>query len=251
MNSPGAGFCEACGAQLQHDKAGSTRREQDAKGVQQEKARGRTANQKHGRSVKRSWEPWQLVAGGILIAVVAFFVYTELNRQSPNPPSSEARLSPGTAAADQEIDRLEKVVQANPTDAASLLHLANLLHDNGLRDTRYVGRAIEMYKRYLALNPDNPDARVDMGICYFELARTDSIHSAQLYETAAREMEAAFASHPTHQTAAFNLGIVYLNAGKLDQSRTWLQKATQIDARSSLGIRAKELLEQHTFSVPH
>ncbi len=244
--------CEACGASLSRHQAlrgdTVTSAERAAGKRRKEKMKG----QKSTRKAKPRWEPWQLVAGGILAAVVLFFLYSELNRHSPStaapPASAQAPSMP--AAAAEEIRRLEEAVKTNPSDAASLLRLANLFHDSGLSDPHQLVHAIETYKRYLELDPGNPDARVDMGICYFELARVDSVRQLELHAQATREMERAFAEHPNHQTAAFNLGVVNLNAGHLEESRKWFQKAIEIEPGSALGIRAKDLLEQHVFFTP-
>jgi tetratricopeptide (TPR) repeat protein len=147
----------------------------------------------------------------------------------------------------KQIEELQRVVDANPTDDASLLRLANMLHDAGLRSPMLLNRAINTYTSYLARRPGDPNARVDMGICYFELARIDTNNTASLFAQAAREMETALKSNPTHQPAAFNLGIVKLNAGNLEEANRWFAKAKEIDPNSDLGKRAQQMIEQHTF----
>jgi tetratricopeptide (TPR) repeat protein len=174
---------------------------------------------------------------------VAYFVYSEVSRDLP---VAENRARPGETPPGQvlvDIGRLEQAVQENPGDPRALLELANVL-----QDTRDFPRAIGFYKEYLELDPDNPDARVDMGICYFELARTDSVHGATFYAAAIQEMETAFEQHPHHQHAAFNLAIVHLHFGTLDESNRWLRRAIEVDESSDLGVRAKGLLEQHAMT---
>jgi tetratricopeptide (TPR) repeat protein len=250
-NSYAGSSCEVCGASLSRPDASRGDVMKPAGRKVQKRGKEYAKGVKSARNAKRRWEPWQLVAGGILAAVALFFLYSELNRGSPSAASSNSPQPPAiAAAATEEIQRLEESIRRNPSDAASMLRLANLLHDNGLRDSHSLVHAIEMYQRYLSLDPGNPDARVDLGTCYFELARVDSVRAGVLYADAAREMEKAFAEHPKHQTAAFNLGVVYLNAGDLEESRKWFQKATEIDPGSALGLRAKELLDRHSFTTP-
>lgn len=250
-NTHGGPSCDVCGASLPKDSSSSGVPTRPAERNVRRGTKDRPKSARPAGVAKRRWEPWQLVAGGILGAVVIFFLYGELTRYSSSSVSSPGgQPSVAATAAHEEIQRLEESIQKNPSDAASALRLANLLHDNGLRDPHDLVHAIETYRKYLALQPGNPDARVDMGICYFELARTDSMHARDLYQHAAREMEAAFAEHPTHQAAAFNLGVVKLNAGSLEESKAWFQKTIAIDARSALGMRAKELLDQHSSAIP-
>jgi tetratricopeptide (TPR) repeat protein len=124
----------------------------------------------------------------------------------------------------------------------SQLRLANLLHDNAL-----YRQAVDAYRKYLAGHPGNTNARVDLGICYFELARRDSTGSRDLLKRAIAEMEKAVQTDATHQPAAFNLGIVNLFAGDTQESNRWFKRAIELNANSDLGVRAKKLLEQHSF----
>jgi cytochrome c-type biogenesis protein CcmH/NrfG len=197
-------------------------------------------------------EPWQILAGIAALAVIGYFVYSESNSPSlKTQPLGQDNTAPVTPATMQEIEHLQKTVDANPNDAASLLRLANLLHDGGLHDTRFLFRAEQAYKQYLVLNPKDPDARVDLGIVYFELARVDSLNTDALYSQAISEMQIVARANPKHQPAAFNLGIVNLHSGNAEESSRWFQKAVDINPNSDLGTRAKRLLEQHSsFTSP-
>lgn len=136
-----------------------------------------------------------------------------------------------------------QAVLANPNDPASLLALAN-----GLHDSRDWGRAISTYEKYLEKVPGNPDARVDMGICYFELAQQDPAKAGEYYGKAVALMRTALEGHPDHQPAAFNLGIVNLQMGNIEESNKWLKRAVELGKSTPLGQRAQGILEEHTFS---
>jgi tetratricopeptide (TPR) repeat protein len=86
-----------------------------------------------------------------------------------------------------------------------------------------------------------------MGICYFELARTDTTGAEANFRSAVREMKTALERNPSHQPAAFNLGVVHLSMGHIEESRSWLAKAAAINENSDLGKRARTMLEQHSF----
>jgi len=129
------------------------------------------------------------------------------------------------------INDLEEKVKANPDDLESVLHLAHLQNDSRLYE-----KAIENYKKYLAVKPADADARVDMGICYYNLAD---------YPTAISEMEKAIEYQPDHQIAHLNLGIVNLTAGNLDKSKEWFRKVIELDPETDIAKRAQELLNSH------
>jgi tetratricopeptide (TPR) repeat protein len=131
----------------------------------------------------------------------------------------------------QLINDLETKVKLNPDDYKSLLELAHLKNDSGLFDA-----AIQNYKTYLDKNPKDADARVDMGVCYFNL---------QDFPSAIKEMETALKYVPNHQIAHLNLGVVNLSAGNIEKSKEWLKKAYNLNPANEVGKKAEQLLNNH------
>jgi tetratricopeptide (TPR) repeat protein len=130
-----------------------------------------------------------------------------------------------------EMTELENKIKSNPADMESTLHLAHLQ-----QDAKFYEKAIENYKMYLEKNPKDADARVDMGICFYDLGD---------YTSAINEMETALKYQPNHQIACLNLGIVNLTAQNIEASKEWFKKAVAIDPNSEAGKRAQELLKSH------
>jgi Tfp pilus assembly protein PilF len=151
--------------------------------------------------------------------------------------------SVASAGGGNHIATLEQAVRDRPADPDVLLALANGLHDH-----REWERAIETYQKYLQMNPGNPDARVDMGICDFELSRAKPEMGEEYFGKAVGEMETALKESPKHVPAAFNLGVIYLQRGAVQQSNEWFRRAIAIDKNHPLAQRAQRMLEQHSFS---
>ncbi len=236
-NVPGRNTCESCGARLVARGAsggGEPRPERRKK--------------KGGEGTRRG-EPWMYVAGASVLALVAYVVWLVVQSPSsssvggvvgsPMPPSGAAVQAPG----DDQIAALEQAVRDRPGDQQALLALANALHDH-----REWERAIGAYQAYLQKNPANPDARVDMGICYFELSRAKPDSSEANFSKAVSEMEAALRTSPRHVPAAYNLGIIYLQRGDLTKSNEWFRRAIAMDKNHPLAQRAQRMLEQHSFT---
>lgn len=170
-----------------------------------------------------------IIAAGIILILAASGVFssgtvttqTNINNQSTGVDLSNLN----------EINRLQTIVDSIPDDYVSLLQLAHLLNDSGL-----FPKAIESYKKYLDKHPEDADARIDMGVCYYNLKDFDS---------AIKEMTAAIKYKPDHQIGHLNLGIVHLSAGNLEKSKEWLQKAININPNNEVGKRAQELLHSH------
>jgi tetratricopeptide (TPR) repeat protein len=220
--------CISCGIPLQKGKPEKTRiRElQKNRGVQ-------NAGKEKSLDLTKLIAIFAGVIGIALIILIASGAFdSPLPDQRTELPVENSGTNSGVnLAALQQINELEKRVQAEPANIELLLELAHLRNDNG-----FFQKAIEDYKQYLEKNPSNADARIDMGVCYYNLKE---------YDTAIAEMKKALEYKPGHQIGHLNLGIVNLAAGRLDESRTWLEKAVEINPDNDIGLRAKELLKNH------
>ena len=109
------------------------------------------------------------------------------SRQKPAGPNAQAM--PVQSAAP-----LLEVVKKDPNDFDSLVKLANLYYDG-----QQFPSAIQYYERALAIHPDNPDVRTDMGTAYWYTGNAEKALSA---------METSLKYRPGHPQALFNLGWV-------------------------------------------
>ncbi len=104
-------------------------------------------------------------------------------------PSADAQVALAQAAAP-----LLEAVKKDPKDYDSLVKLGNLLYDG-----QQYPSAIEYYERALAIHPDNPDVRTDMGTAYWYAGNADKALAA---------METSLKYRPGHPQTLFNLGWV-------------------------------------------
>jgi len=180
-----------------------------------------------------------LLISGVIIVVLVFALVisgvfdsgvvtqgTQINNQTSTPNTGGVNL-----ANMEEINQFENKIKQNPDDLESTLHLAHLQQDAGFYE-----KAIIDYKKYLTKFPENADARVDLGICYYNMND---------YNTSISEMETAVKYQPKHQIAYLNLGIVNLAARNLEASKEWFRKTVELDPNSEAGKRAQELLHSH------
>lgn len=215
-------FCPECGYQLSNKKSNNKKVN---KNISDEEGKNLNPKIIYG-----------IIIAGIVVATIILFSSgmldstpenTNINQfQNQSGPSSGVNLNNMNA-----INALEEKVKQNPEDYQSLLQLAHLKNDSGLYSA-----AISNYKTYLEKFPNDADARVDMGVCYFNLKD---------YPTAIKEMETALKYSPNHQIAFLNLGIVNLAAGNLEKSKEWLQKAYDVNPKNEIGQRAEQLLKNH------
>jgi tetratricopeptide (TPR) repeat protein len=187
----------------------------------------------HRKNNSGAWSS-KSIFGAMGVIAIAIVAYALLVEKRPGldmvpPQASQPIISPMQVPA--EIQELESRAAAHPDDMTLTLQLANLLHDG-----HFYEKAIANYKTYLMKNPKNADARVDMGICYKELGN---------FPEAKNQMKTALQIVPNHLNAHFNLGIVSLSEGDIEESNIWFKKTVALDPASEVGKRAQQLLIQH------
>jgi cytochrome c-type biogenesis protein CcmH/NrfG len=96
-----------------------------------------------------------------------------------------------------QIQTLKEIVKKEPKNLTAWAELGNLYFDSDQPK-----EAIEAYSRYLAVKPDNPDVRTDMGIMYRKLGQFDK---------ALEEFRKAAQSDPKHVNSRYNIGLVLLH----------------------------------------
>ena len=179
----------------------------------------------------------------LIIAVISIFILiilfssgvfdsslTTVNTNVNPNQSSGSGIDLGSL---QNINNLEAKLSANPDDTKTLLELAHLNNDSGFYE-----KAIPLYQSYLEKFPENADARIDMGVCMYNIGE---------YDNAIREMKKALEYEPKHQIGHLNLGVVNLTAGNVDVAKGWFQKAVDLGPDTDVGKRAKELLNSHNL----
>ncbi len=234
-NSGDADVCSSCGAVLSAQRSSRPQKKNSGKQSATSKTSGLKALQS-----------WKVTVGFALLLIVVLVILTQTKKDEPQQSQpAQQNMTPNSEAMLKEIESIEKIIDSNPNDKQAILRLANLLHD-----VKFTPRAIMMYERYLELEPSNPDVRVDLGICYFELSLNDSVKHEEYSASAAREMEKALTYAPKHQLAHFNLGIVALHDGNMDNALDWFKKCVALGPNTETGRRAQQFLNQHSFNTP-
>lgn len=195
-----------------------------------------------------------LFAIAAIIVSVAILVY--LTRQLDAPDKSleheehvhneEEQHSHDVAQMERmkaEIIRLEKAIKENPSDLEALLNLAHLYQDSG-----NLFKSIETYNEYLLHNPKNADARIDLGVSYYQMAFEDTLKRKEYFDTAISTMQEALTYSPKHVLGHFNLGIVNWQNGNPEKAAFWFNKCIALDSSSSVAQKAKEILQQHLIN---
>jgi len=109
------------------------------------------------------------------------------SQQDQPDPAMQAALAQAAAP-------LLETVNKDPKDFDSLVKLGNLYYDG-----KQFPSAIQYYERALAIHPENPDVRTDMGTAYWYTGDAEKALAA---------METSLKYRPGHPQTLFNLGWV-------------------------------------------
>ncbi|MBM4338937.1 MAG: tetratricopeptide repeat protein [Deltaproteobacteria bacterium] len=144
--------------------------------------------------------------------------------QAPPPGPDPAELN-------LKIQSLKDIIKKDSKNLPALVELGNLYFDTGQPK-----EAIDAYSQYLAVKPDNPDVRTDMGIMYRALGD---------FDRAIEEFKKAAQSDPKHINSRYNIGIVLLH-DKQDVKgaiKAW-EEYLKVDPNSERANRLKAQMEK-------
>lgn len=100
-----------------------------------------------------------------------------------------------------------RTLTVNQRDTQALLDMANYYYAlrEATGDPRWGRQAIRYYESYLAITPDDVNARTNMAVQFYVLGQTDR---------AIQEVSRSLEIEPSHVSANFNLGIFYWKGRK-------------------------------------
>jgi len=149
------------------------------------------------------------------------------------PPAAPAPAPPARESieATSQIQTLKEIVKKDPKNLPAWVELGNLYFD-----TDQPKEAIDAYSHYLAVKPDNPDVRTDMGIMYRKLGQFDK---------ALEEFRKAARSDPKHVNSRYNIGLVLLHDKQDIQGtiKAW-EEYLKVDPNSERAQRIRAQMEK-------
>ena len=153
-----------------------------------------------------SKEAYLLAAFCLLLGVALGYLFRGSASPAATPVAASTATPQGSSFQKQQSDPnaqaalaqaaapLLEVVNKDPNDFDSLVKLGNLYYDG-----QQFPNAIQYYERALAIHPDNPDVRTDMGTAYWYTGNAEKALAA---------METSLKYRPGHPQTLFNLGWV-------------------------------------------
>lgn len=121
----------------------------------------------------------------------------------------------------------EQIAEANPTEknwinAAFRFYDAFRLMNDSVYRKMYVDKAISSYKKVLAINSKNLDAKTDLGICYAE-GTSSPMEGIMMLREVVNE-------NPNHEMAQYNLGILSVKSSQYEKAVERFEKVLEINS---------------------
>jgi cytochrome c-type biogenesis protein CcmH/NrfG len=176
------------------------------------------------------------LVGFITGATVAILRGTKSTEQPPVAQKPQMAPMPAPKGPDpievaSKIQSLKDMVKKDLKNLSAWVELGNLYFDSGQPK-----EAIEAYRQYLAIKPDNPDVRTDMGIMYRALGE---------FDRAIEEFKKAAQTDPKHANSRYNIGIVLLHdKGDIKGAIKAWEEYLKVDPSSERAQRIKTQIEK-------
>lgn len=145
------------------------------------------------------------------------------------PPAPSATPQQGM----EQVQRLRAYVEQNPTDSRAVRELANMNYDIGNWQ-----RAAELYRQFLGLVPDDPDAMTDLGACLRNMGQAgEALAVFQRIKTVA----------PQHWQARFNEVLVLgFDLGRWDAADLAVKELQNLQPTNPDVIRLADEVKRKT-----
>ncbi len=151
--------------------------------------------------------------------------------QKPQMAPMPAPKGPDPIEVASKLQSLKEIVKKDPKNLPAWIELGNLYFDSGQPK-----EAIEAYRQYLAVKPDNADVRTDMGIMYRALGE---------FDRAIEEFKKAAQSDPKHTNSRYNIGIVLLHdKGDIKGAIKAWEDYLRVDPNSEKAQRVRAQIEK-------
>ncbi len=175
------------------------------------------------------------LVGFITGAIAAILRGTKgVEKMASGPPPQMSQMvqpEPDLTAMNLRINTLKDILKKDSKNLSALEELGNLYFDSGQPK-----EAIEAYSQYLAIKPDNPNVRTDMGIMYRALGE---------FDRAIEEFKKAAQTDPSHLNSRYNIGVVLLH-DKQDVKgaiAAW-EEYLKVDSNSERATRLKDQIKR-------
>ncbi len=169
-----------------------------------------------------------------VLSVMLFTLFLSSCSRTDSPQPVSQKNNPVTSAPLMD----QGAVNISPADEPGVDEndpkALALFGDRYFESGRYA-EAVDVYKKVLALDPEDIDTYNDMGLAYQYLNQPDK---------AIETLKKGAALMPSYQRIWISLGFVQASAGNNSEARTALSKAVELGPDTPVGKESQRMLNQ-------
>ncbi|MFZ4619396.1 MAG: tetratricopeptide repeat protein [Bacteroidota bacterium] len=154
----------------------------------------------------------------LLVASAVILVFRNMPEMTVIPPEEKTTSAPPvmevpskanvTPSFTEQVDKLKQSVAKNPSNAAHMISLAQLLMDGHQNK-----EAVKYFEKAALLQPKNDSLLLDLAVCYF---------NEKDYSRALGITEQILSFNKTHSRALYNKGAILMTLNKKDEAvKVW------------------------------
>lgn len=182
---------------------------------------------------KRTGKKINITAFMIIISVIALALATAGCSDSNEPTRVTTNKAPQRSAPLIELDSIKLLsMQEFNIDLNDPLAMASR-GDQFFESGNYI-QAIGLYEKTLELKPDDADTFNDLGLAYFYTGRP---------VIAVDTLKKGTKADPSFQRIWISLGFVLSSSGRIEEAKSALSKAVEINPDNEIGIESKRMLD--------
>jgi tetratricopeptide (TPR) repeat protein len=179
---------------------------------------------------------------GRKINITAFMIITSVIALALTTAGCSDSNEPARVTADKAMQRSAPLIELDSTKLLSMQDLNIDLNDplamasrgDQFFESGNYPQAIELYKKTLELKPDDVDTFNDLGLAYFYTRKP-----VMAVDTLKKGTEA----DPSFQRIWISLGFVLSSSGRIEEAKSALGKAVEINPDNEIGQESKRMID--------
>lgn len=158
-----------------------------------------------------------------------------LDKAAAEPMNFEAQMKAGDMY--RQIGQMDKAIEFYLIGVGLVPdnREANIVLANSYFDTKQFESAEYYYAKALELDPNDINARTDLGTTFVERQPPD-------FDRAIAEFEKSLAIDPKHEPTLYNLGVAYFRKGDVENAKAMLGRLEEINRTTLMASKLREHL---------
>lgn len=191
---------------------------------------------------------WLLLIPVVAVAIAAGFLIPQWLSEDGGEETTTSAANPALEVEisnkQEQIDQYQKLVESEPQNTDAMRGLGNAYLELGTIQNesgdvngafRSFKSAVDIYRHYLTITPDDQEVHIDLGFSYYNLIMLD---------VAEKELRQVTIAAPDNQRAWLVHGVILQDMHRNEEAQASWQKAYDLGPNTEVGQEAKRFIDQ-------